>query len=289
MPTVRDATAADIPALVDFVVEEAREAQALALDRELATKSVTATFADRSLARYWILEDDTPLGAIAVVREWSDWNNAHYWWIQFVYLVPAARGRGLLAPLVDHVRTLASAAGAPELRLYVHHDNARAIRAYERLGFATLAYRTMSIPLVRADVAAAELDDDALWLAFHERTLPASQWTHVAHVRIAWMHLARYGVDEAHLRMRVGIIRLNAAHGLVETPDRGYHETITRAWLVIVGAARARNACTDSRAFIAAHALGRDTPLRYYSRERLFSLQARTTLVAPDIAELPAL
>jgi len=84
------------------------------------------------------------------------------------------------------------------------------------------------------------LDDEALWRAFHDRTLAHAQWTHAAHLRVAWMHLARYELDEAHLRMRVGIIRLNAAHQLVETEMRGYHETLTRVWLVLVRAARRR-------------------------------------------------
>jgi hypothetical protein len=133
-----------------------------------------------------------------------------------------------------------------------------------------------------------DLDDDALWTAFHDRTLPAARWTHVAHVRVAWMHLARYDLDEAHLRMRAGIVCLNAAHGLVETAARGYHETITRVWLILVAAARTRDPGTDSRGFLAAHELARDTPLRYYSRERLFSVAARASFVAPDLVELPA-
>jgi GNAT superfamily N-acetyltransferase len=50
-----------------------------------------------------------------------------------VYVRPAARGRGVLAALVDAV----SAWAAPEpLTLDVHEDNHRARRAYEKLGFA---------------------------------------------------------------------------------------------------------------------------------------------------------
>jgi len=284
---VRDATAGDIPVLASFVVEEAREAQNLALDPAAATRSVAAAFDDRTLARYWILDDNgAALAAIAVTREWSDWNAASYWWIQFVYLVPAARGRGLLARLVDHVSHLAHAAHAPELRLYVHPDNARAIRAYERVGFAPLPYRMMSLRPAPA-TAAVDLDDDALWIGFHERTLSHAQWTHVAHVRVAWLHLARHPLDEAHLRMRVGIVRLNAAHGLVETAQRGYHETITRAWLAVIAAARRRDPGADSRSFLAAHGFDRDTLFRYYSRDRLFSVEARAHFVPPDLAELP--
>jgi ribosomal protein S18 acetylase RimI-like enzyme len=265
---IRTATPDDIPALVEFVVEEAREAQSLGLDLEQTRQAVAAAVGDPAKARYWILDDRT--GAICVTREWSDWSNADYWWISFVYLVPEVRGRGLVEALVDHVRRAAGQAGAPEVRLYVHPENARAIRAYERLGFRTLAYRIMSIaPLAAAPI----LDDEALWRAFGDRTLPATQWTHAAHLRIAAMHVARYSLDEAHLQMRVGIIRLNAAHGLVETATRGYHETLTRVWLVLVAAGEAAD---------------RDAPLRYYSRDRLFSLAARTRFVEPDLAPLPS-
>ena len=133
------------------------------------------------------------------------------------------------------------------------------------------------------------LDDEALWHAFHDRTLGHAQWTHAAHLRVAWLHLARYEIDEAHLRMRVGIIRLNLAHGLVETEVRGYHETLTRVWLVLVRAARRRFSAADSTSFLEAQAgpCDRDAPLRFYSRERLFSVAARAMFVPPDLAELP--
>lgn len=266
-PMIRDATPDDIPALAGFVVEEAREAQGLALDPDKARQAVATAVGDPARARYWIMDDCS--GAICVTREWSDWSNADYWWISFVYVMPETRGRGRVEQLVEHVRRAAGQAGAPEVRLYVHPDNARAIRAYERLGFSSLAYRVMSIvPLAPESVQ----DDEVLWRAFHDRTLPAAQWTHAAHLRIAAMHLARYSLDEAHLLMRVGIIRLNAAHGLVETATRGYHETLTRVWLLLVAAG---------------HAVERDVPLRYYSRERLFSLAARATFIEPDLAPLP--
>lgn len=48
-----------------------------------------------------------------------------------VYLDPAHRGKGVLAALFDAVEAWA----AGPLRLSVHTDNARAVRAYEKLGF----------------------------------------------------------------------------------------------------------------------------------------------------------
>jgi len=135
----------------------------------------------------------------------------------------------------------------------------------------------------------AAFDDDALWAAFRSVTLPASAWTHRAHVRVAFLHLARWDLDEAHLRMRVGIIRLNTFHGLEETPARGYHETITRAWLHLVHRAREGGAYSTTSALFDAHParLDKALALRFYSRAHLFSLRARTVFVAPDVAPLP--
>lgn len=134
------------------------------------------------------------------------------------------------------------------------------------------------------------LDDDTLWREFHAATLPKELWTHAAHLRMAWLHLRRHALDEAHLLLRAGIIKLNASHGLVESATRGYHETMTCVWLALVAAALQQSpALSDSRDFLATHAdrLAKDAPLRYYSRELLFSVAARARFVAPDLAPLP--
>jgi hypothetical protein len=133
------------------------------------------------------------------------------------------------------------------------------------------------------------MDDHALWEAFTESRLPADRWTHREHLRVAWMYLDRHPLDEAHVLMRVGIIRLNAFHELVETPARGYHETLTRVWLALVAKLRTTATETTSDAFVEAHAgsLGRDAVLSHYSRERLMSVRARAIFVEPDLAPLP--
>lgn len=57
-----------------------------------------------------------------------------------VYVRPAARGQGVLAALVDAVAGWASPAG---LTLDVHEHNARARRAYAKLGFEETGERTV--------------------------------------------------------------------------------------------------------------------------------------------------
>jgi hypothetical protein len=134
------------------------------------------------------------------------------------------------------------------------------------------------------------MDDDALWSAFQAAALPASAWTHEAHVRTAFLFVSRYSLDEAHLRMRAGIIRMNERHGLVETPQRGYFETLTRAWLVLVDDRRRRSGAARSSELLARcpDLLDRALPAAHYSRALLATPRARAIFLAPDLAPLPA-
>ena len=135
------------------------------------------------------------------------------------------------------------------------------------------------------------MDDQALWEAFVSGSLSHAEWTHEAHVRTAFLHAQRYSLDEAHLRLRAGIIRLNERHGLIESSSRGYFETLTRAWLVLVADARLRSGAMDSRELLERCPELRDRalPSRHYSKELLASPRARSIFVAPDLEPLPDL
>jgi hypothetical protein len=133
------------------------------------------------------------------------------------------------------------------------------------------------------------MDDEALWVAFSESGLTAAQWTHEAHVRTAFLFVQRFALDEAHLRLRAGIIRLNARHGLIETGARGYFETLTRAWLVLVADALQRSGAPSSAELLARcpELHDRGLALRHYSKGRLSSVRARAIFIEPDLAPLP--
>lgn len=53
-----------------------------------------------------------------------------------VYLSPALRGQGALGAMVDEIATWLRERDHDGMTLLVHEDNLRAIRAYEKLGFA---------------------------------------------------------------------------------------------------------------------------------------------------------
>jgi hypothetical protein len=119
------------------------------------------------------------------------------------------------------------------------------------------------------------------------RTLPKAEWTHEAHLAAClWLHRDR--PDIVPERDLPGIIRsYNEAVGGVNDDSQGYHETLTQ--LYIRGARAFLFSRDDAglleavNALLASDMAPRNWPLRFYSRERLFSVEARRSWVEPDL------
>jgi hypothetical protein len=133
------------------------------------------------------------------------------------------------------------------------------------------------------------LDDIAILDRFVRRAIPRAEWTHAMHVRIGWCAIERHGLDGAIAFMRDGVCALNEANGVANTPDDGYHETITIAWLRLIDGARRAAPAYDSATFLERHAglLRADALLAFYSRDLLLGRTARAAWVEPDRAPLP--
>ena len=122
---------------------------------------------------------------------------------------------------------------------------------------------------------------------FLARTLPKSQWTHHAHLRVGLWHALEYGDDHALDLLRERICAYNESTGVANTDHSGYHETITRFYLLVI------------RAFVRSVDRGgsfgglvdelidrhgdRELPLQYYTSERLFSPAARRSWIRPRV------
>ncbi|HYD37263.1 MAG TPA: hypothetical protein VEA60_06595 [Allosphingosinicella sp.] len=123
------------------------------------------------------------------------------------------------------------------------------------------------------------------------RTLPRADWTHEAHLATcAWLTIERPDIlPERDLPDLIR--RYNESVGGVNSDSEGYHETITQCFIRGVRGALARSEGRGLAERVNALLLGeegrRDWPLRYYSRERLFSREARLGWVEPDLAALP--
>ena len=125
------------------------------------------------------------------------------------------------------------------------------------------------------------MTDEAFARAFEQGGVTPAQFDHAAHVRVAWVYLRESAsLDEALSRMRAGIRVFAAAAGV---PQK-YHETITVLWMRLLEDVRAAGASGELADVLRAHpALAdKDLPLLYYSRERLFSDEARAAWVEPD-------
>jgi GNAT superfamily N-acetyltransferase len=143
---VRRAGIEDLDVIVDFIAEEAREAEGRSQSRKTLESGIGEALKDDSIAIYWLLVDryETAIGCTSVIKEWSDWNAGYYWWIQSMYIAPNHRGKGYLSILIDSVTKAARAHNCLELRLYVHTANQAAVRAYEKAGFGSPPYKIMS-------------------------------------------------------------------------------------------------------------------------------------------------
>jgi hypothetical protein len=124
------------------------------------------------------------------------------------------------------------------------------------------------------------------------RTLAREEWTHEAHLAATTYLLTRrpdIDVDKA----LPGIIRaFNESVGGVNDDTQGYHETITRVFLhgvrLFLAEADPHEPLHELVNELLMSPMGRrDWPLRFYSAERLFSVEARRHFVPPDLAALP--
>ncbi len=140
---IREARAGDAETIARFVVAMAAETEGHQLDPDRTLQAVRTALADPNRACYWLaLADGVPVGQLMITTEWSDWNNAWYWWVQSVYVQPQWRGRGVYRALYEHVKARAQERGdVCALRLYVLTENTSARRAYERLGMVEQPFR----------------------------------------------------------------------------------------------------------------------------------------------------
>ena len=123
-------------------------------------------------------------------------------------------------------------------------------------------------------------------------TLPRAEWTHEAHLA-ATTYLVTRRPDVAIDKELPEIIRrYNESAGGVNDDTQGYHETITRVFLhgvrLFLAEADPGEPLHELINELLLSPMGRrDWPLRFYSAERLFSVDARRRFVPPDVAALP--
>ena len=122
--------------------------------------------------------------------------------------------------------------------------------------------------------------------AFEDGSLPATEWTHRAHIAMATVYLARYG-DSVLPHTRAAIRSYLLARGKSLT---NYHETLTIFWLAIVAEAlqgqralsQHESVCRNCARFGAQSKLHE----QYYGFDVFNSTAARARWIPPDLLPL---
>jgi GNAT superfamily N-acetyltransferase len=119
-----------------------RETEGILLDKSRLQKGVEGILRDPMKGFYLVAESKGEIvGQMMITREWSDWRNGYFWWIQSVYVLPSSRKKGVYRALHERIVT----AGKRRkdicgIRLYVDRHNSRAQRVYKKLGMKNSNY-----------------------------------------------------------------------------------------------------------------------------------------------------
>ena len=139
--TITRGKASDIDAIVRFQADMAMESEGTMLDMDRLTLGVTSAINDEQKGTYLVARaNDTPIGSLMVTREWSDWNNQWYWWIQSVYVMPEYRNQGVYRAMYTTLKDMAKENGVSQVRLYADRTNHSAQQVYRRLGMTESHY-----------------------------------------------------------------------------------------------------------------------------------------------------
>ncbi len=127
--------------------------------------------------------------------------------------------------------------------------------------------------------------------AFECLSLPLSDWTHEAHLSVGLWYLYHHSRAEALCKLRSGIIAYNNATGVPNNTTRGYHETLTVFWVEILDQflqkfGKKHPFDYTLQTFLDSPYASKNLPFKYYSRKYLFSVEARSRWVEPDLRGL---
>ena len=142
MYTIRDATEQDAAALVGFNWNLAKETEDKELDRDVLRAGIREILTQPARGFYVVaVREEEVVGATMVTKEWSDWRNGDFWWIQSVYVAAPHRRQGIFQRLFQRVQEKARQDRVCGFRLYVEQDNQIAQTTYLKLGMQETAYK----------------------------------------------------------------------------------------------------------------------------------------------------
>jgi hypothetical protein len=133
-----------------------------------------------------------------------------------------------------------------------------------------------------------QLDDTTFLSRFASRDLGPEYFDHRGHLRMAWLHLTHFSLEEAIERVCAGIGELATRFG---APEK-YNHTLTEASMRIMARRMQNQPAVDFDRFLEQNPdLVEDAwgvLLNYYTEERLVSPAAKQAWLAPDRSSIDA-
>ncbi len=133
-----------------------------------------------------------------------------------------------------------------------------------------------------------ESEIHALIRSFEEATIGRDAWKHAEHLTVALYYLTRHDIETATAKMRSGIFKLlRDGFDIDLRKEMPYHETLTVFWMRTVADFNAskNGASLLEKANEVVAKFDKDYPLKFYSREFLFSDKAREAFVSGDLKQ----
>ncbi|MDJ0728416.1 MAG: GNAT family N-acetyltransferase [Crocosphaera sp.] len=140
--SIRLAQLSDAREIASFNQAMAKETEGKVLQPDLILAGVNTLLNNPSQGFYVVAEVDSKVvGCLMITREWSDWRNGVFWWIQSVFVEKEYRRRGIYRSMYEFIKELASNKDdVCGFRLYVEQDNSIAQETYSALGMTPLPY-----------------------------------------------------------------------------------------------------------------------------------------------------
>jgi hypothetical protein len=122
--------------------------------------------------------------------------------------------------------------------------------------------------------------------AFEAGTISRADWRHAEHLTVAMYYLLDMPLTDAVGKMRRNLVNHLRMAGVDLEKEMPYHETLTVFWMRAVNdfLASANRASMLDKANELVGKFDKDYPLRFYTREYLFSDEARAGFVEGDIS-----
>ena len=122
---------------------------------------------------------------------------------------------------------------------------------------------------------------------FEDGDFSKQEWTHLNHVRMAYIYLQNYSLQDGTEKIRTGLKKLIKSQGVDQDQ---FHETLTAGWAKLIDSKIRKGPITQNFGEfceINPQLLDRHSIYFYYSPKLIASKEARKEILGPDIKELP--